>query len=234
MQRQTRTSITRFDQEAENVPPTKKRRVEDTARRVTKQTNGNTTTVRGAIPGVDTNRNAAAAFPNSHPGFDTSPGEFKYTRKPKKATKPQPPPPPIVEQPSRPEDASPQPDAKPRGRKRKSRSIDGAGAETATVEPARRSKRISGETTRPATRPPDEDKPLHVERKRRETKIALPFQDTPVIQRNKEMRQASAANRRRSSSTFRGRRASSLIDSGTSNGMLCATPPILSASGTAY
>ena len=61
---------------------------------------------------------------------------------------------------------------------------------------------------------------LHVERKRRETKIALPFADTPVIQRNRDMRQTSGENRRRSSSTRRGRRASSLIDNGTSNGKL--------------
>ena len=61
---------------------------------------------------------------------------------------------------------------------------------------------------------------IRVEKKRRTTKIALPFADTPVIARNKEMRKASSESRRRSSSTLRGRRASSLIDSGTSNGEL--------------
>lgn len=45
------------------------------------------------------------------------------------------------------------------------------------------------------------------------TKIALPFADTPIIRRNKEMR-----DNRRSSLGMRGRRASSLIDSGKSNG----------------
>lgn len=50
------------------------------------------------------------------------------------------------------------------------------------------------------------------------TKIALPFADTPVIQRNKEMRKNSAQGGRRSSAGMRGRRASSLIDAGTSNG----------------
>lgn len=51
------------------------------------------------------------------------------------------------------------------------------------------------------------------------TKVALPVADTPVIQRNKELRGAkSAKGRRRSSLGMRGRRASSLIDSGTSNG----------------
>jgi hypothetical protein len=54
--------------------------------------------------------------------------------------------------------------------------------------------------------------------KRRETKIMLPFADTPVITRNKEMRKASKDGHRRSSTGLRGRRASSLIDSGMSNG----------------
>ena len=51
------------------------------------------------------------------------------------------------------------------------------------------------------------------------TKIALPFADTPIIRRNKEMRKGSDGSRR-SSLGMRGRRASSLIDSGTSNGTL--------------
>jgi kinetochore protein Mis13/DSN1 len=50
------------------------------------------------------------------------------------------------------------------------------------------------------------------------TKIALPFADTPVIQRNKEMRKNSAQGHRRSSTGMRGRRASSLMDAGLSNG----------------
>lgn len=49
-------------------------------------------------------------------------------------------------------------------------------------------------------------------------KIALPFADTPIIKRNKEMRKASADTNRRSSSGMRGRRASSLIDEGRGNG----------------
>lgn len=51
------------------------------------------------------------------------------------------------------------------------------------------------------------------------TKIALPFADTPVIQRNKEMRKDRGRSQRRSSLGMRGRRASSLIDSGASNGI---------------
>lgn len=51
------------------------------------------------------------------------------------------------------------------------------------------------------------------------TKIALPFADTPVIQRNKEMRKEKGRKgQRRSSLSLRGRRASSLIESGASNG----------------
>ncbi|KAJ6014726.1 hypothetical protein N7540_009317 [Penicillium herquei] len=50
--------------------------------------------------------------------------------------------------------------------------------------------------------------------------VPLPTADTPVIQRNKEFRGAkSAKGRRRSSLGMRGRRASSLIDSGASNAL---------------
>jgi len=59
---------------------------------------------------------------------------------------------------------------------------------------------------------------LHVEKKPRLT-IPLPFADTPVIRRNKEMRKQGADQSRRSSSGMRGRRASSLIDAGASSGM---------------
>ncbi|KAK5330457.1 hypothetical protein LTR93_002046 [Exophiala xenobiotica] len=52
------------------------------------------------------------------------------------------------------------------------------------------------------------------------TKIALPFADTPVIKRNKAMREGKAGKgERRSSLGFRGRRASSLIESGISNAL---------------
>lgn len=51
------------------------------------------------------------------------------------------------------------------------------------------------------------------------TKIALPFADTPVISRNKAMRENKGGkSERRSSLGLRGRRASSLIDSGASSG----------------
>ena len=61
---------------------------------------------------------------------------------------------------------------------------------------------------------------IHVVKKRIATKIALPFADTPVIQRNKDMRKNSGQGHRRSSGGMRGRRASSLIEENKSNGML--------------
>ncbi|KAN0083260.1 Mis12-Mtw1 protein family domain containing protein [Elaphomyces granulatus] len=51
------------------------------------------------------------------------------------------------------------------------------------------------------------------------SKIALPFTDTPVIRRNKEMREGRGRTQRRSSLGMRGRRASSLIESGVSNAL---------------
>ncbi|KAL9129420.1 MAG: hypothetical protein Q9217_002125 [Psora testacea] len=51
------------------------------------------------------------------------------------------------------------------------------------------------------------------------TKIALPFADTPIIRRNQEMRRGVATGSRRSSLGLRGRRASSLIDTGKSNAL---------------
>ncbi|KAL9098265.1 MAG: hypothetical protein Q9163_006049 [Psora crenata] len=51
------------------------------------------------------------------------------------------------------------------------------------------------------------------------TTIALPFADTPIIRRNQEMRRGAASGSRRSSLGMRGRRASSLIDTGKSNAL---------------
>ncbi|KAK1995477.1 hypothetical protein LX36DRAFT_659624 [Colletotrichum falcatum] len=80
---------------------------------------------------------------------------------------------------------------------------------------------------RPAPVPEEDDDvetvtPMEVERQRtprvmdepvESEKIALPVSDTPVINRNKEMRKKGGGNRR-SSTGMRGRRASSLIESG--------------------
>lgn len=52
------------------------------------------------------------------------------------------------------------------------------------------------------------------------TKISLPFADTPVIRRNKAMREGKMGKgERRSSLGLRGRRASSLIETGNSNAL---------------
>lgn len=73
---------------------------------------------------------------------------------------------------------------------------------------------------------PDGDGGEHAVEERTE-RIALPFADTPVIKRNKEMRKASAdmaaksaaaGGSRRTSSGMRGKRASSLMDEGKGNG----------------
>ncbi|KAL9534580.1 Kinetochore protein [Sphaerulina musiva] len=71
---------------------------------------------------------------------------------------------------------------------------------------------------------PGRGRPISVTKKRsqgdegrRETQvmqIALPFADTPIQRRNKEMRKTSAEGNRRSSTGMRGKRASSVIDEG--------------------
>lgn len=69
--------------------------------------------------------------------------------------------------------------------------------------------------------PPADLRVAEQEESHSSTKISLPFADTPVISRNKAMREGKTGkNERRSSLGLRGRRASSLIDSGTSNGKL--------------
>ncbi|MCJ1351441.1 MAG: hypothetical protein MMC33_001425 [Icmadophila ericetorum] len=58
-----------------------------------------------------------------------------------------------------------------------------------------------------------------VEISRAVTIISLPFADTPIIRRNQEMRRGASDSQRRSSLGLRGRRASSLINSGKSNAL---------------
>ncbi|EAW09923.1 Mis12-Mtw1 family protein [Aspergillus clavatus NRRL 1] len=105
----------------------------------------------------------------------------------------------------------------------------------------------SESATRPSTRKRDDIESVPKEKKRRKgrpsksdvqerngfvspepqqsgtAKITLPLADTPVIQRNKEMRKEAKGEKgsksRRSSLGMRGRRASSLIDSGASNAL---------------
>ncbi|KAM0720922.1 hypothetical protein Q7P37_003207 [Cladosporium fusiforme] len=116
--------------------------------------------------------------------------------------------------------------------------------ENAAPKTARRSKRAFQETRSPSPHkaahaqshvnhdrsPSPGFRPVTVKKKRKTQvevpeeeektmKIALPFADTPIIKRNKEMRKASADTNRRSSSGMRGRRASSLIDEGRGNAL---------------
>ncbi|KAF1933322.1 uncharacterized protein M421DRAFT_97499 [Didymella exigua CBS 183.55] len=66
---------------------------------------------------------------------------------------------------------------------------------------------------------PQHDVSAAKERDPNAKRIMLPFADTPVITRNKEMRKGNKDGHRRSSTGLRGRRASSLIDSGMSNAL---------------
>ncbi|KAL8761702.1 MAG: hypothetical protein Q9184_002206 [Pyrenodesmia sp. 2 TL-2023] len=96
------------------------------------------------------------------------------------------------------------------------------------TQEARKSKRQdeaisaqSQETAAPeAPRTQPVDKPLDP------IKVSLPFADTPIIRRNKEMRRGAENSSRRSSLGMRGRRASSLIDSGKSDGKGVSMPSI--------
>jgi len=142
--------------------------------------------------------------------------------------------------------ATPEPTQAAPQKRRRSARLSGDGHELTQVDgppdaakpaPKRTKKSAPGEKEKgkqvtPAPEPQQEEKSafvglqtpkqngLHVAKKRDgATKIMLPFADTPVITRNKEMRKGSKeGGHRRSSTGLRGRRASSLIDSGMSNG----------------
>ncbi|KAK1820740.1 hypothetical protein LTR12_004765 [Friedmanniomyces endolithicus] len=119
----------------------------------------------------------------------------------------------------------------------------------AAEKPTRRSKRLSNEhePADPAPSPlkpshakshanterspsPEKARPITIEKKRKRgangaeeeekiMRITLPFQDTPVIRRNKEMRKGGDDGHRRSSSGMRGRRVSSMMDEGRGNAL---------------
>ncbi|KAK0987983.1 hypothetical protein LTR91_002696 [Friedmanniomyces endolithicus] len=120
----------------------------------------------------------------------------------------------------------------------------------AAEKPTRRSKRLSSEhepansapsPIRPAQAKshanterspnPEKARPITIEKKRKRgangaeeeqkiMRITLPFQDTPVIRRNKEMRKGGdESGHRRSSSGMRGRRVSSMMDEGRGNAL---------------
>jgi kinetochore protein Mis13/DSN1 len=117
-------------------------------------------------------------------------------------------------------------------------SGDKEDVEVPQPEPVRAPKRAKKTTARLETKTPgmEDDmelvgrrtpvaQELQVEKRRdgAGTKIALPFADTPIIRKNKEMRKGSGQGHRRSSTGLRGRRASSLIESGQSNGETTST-----------
>lgn len=109
--------------------------------------------------------------------------------------------------------------------KRRSARLSGDKEEVVQILPStqpkrkRKSNELKSSDTNRSGSPELPQPELQIEKKRDGTKIALPFADTPVINRNKEMRaMKSKAPNRRSSVNSRGRRASSLIESGTSNG----------------
>ncbi|KAJ5106037.1 hypothetical protein NUU61_003384 [Penicillium alfredii] len=87
--------------------------------------------------------------------------------------------------------------------------------------PPEEKKRKKGRPGRPKVYEPEPNGFKSPEQPTAGTKVALPAADTPVIQRNKELRGGNKPEkgRRRSSLGMRGRRASSLIDSGTSNAL---------------
>lgn len=149
--------------------------------------------------------------------------------------------------PQRPQEPYPTPveDIEPKtGRKKGLRRFPTTPEREAIERPVRRSKRLSNESEQASPHKaahakshanhnrspsPFRPRPVTVEKKRQQVAegveekktslIQLPFQDTPVNNRNKQMRKASAENgHRRSSSSMRGKRASSLIDEGRGNG----------------
>lgn len=100
-------------------------------------------------------------------------------------------------------------------RKRKARDS----AESKPEPNAQPSQTSDGRASR-SNDDPDHDHTRPVEITFDETKIALPFADTPIIRKNRDMRRGTQGGSRRSSLGMRGRRASSLIDAGRSNGKI--------------
>lgn len=200
--------------------------------------------------------NRSAAYDEDDDGFQFTRRTSRRTSKAQPAPEPIPEepskPPPARRKKSL---AAPEPEPEQSAPQRKRRSarlsgdkehldqVDGS-ADAAKTAPKRTKKTAPVEKAKkkqvtPAPEPPTEGKAapapvqtpkldgLHVAKKRDgATRIMLPFADTPVINRNKEMRKGGKDGHRRSSTGLRGRRASSLIDSGMSNGMW-ARPPTL-------
>lgn len=169
---------------------------------------------------------------------------FQFTRLPAKKSRPSVEP--IPEVPNSPPEKHPRQASPKRGRPSKRQTREHA--KPASAEPETQPQTESAEyIQRPARQRDQPDAAVPAEKKRRKgrlskskaeerngfvspepadfgtARITLPMADTPVIQRNKEMRTAAKSEKgnRRSSLGRRGRRASSLIDSGASNGEHC-------------
>ncbi|CAF3608642.1 unnamed protein product [Fusarium graminearum] len=93
--------------------------------------------------------------------------------------------------------------------------------ETAPPPPTTKTSRVNGASKKRGNRvksskpSPDWDKSPQQKAPVQSATIALPMSDTPIINRNKEMRKKGGNSNRRSSLGNRGRRASSLIESGS-------------------
>lgn len=97
------------------------------------------------------------------------------------------------------------------------RSAKGNGARKSSGRPPRKKQPVPAEEDDVQATPEHIDTTL--DKDPNATKIALPFSDTPINNRNKEFRKkggAGAGGGRRSSMSMRGRRASSLIENGHS------------------
>ncbi|KAI3573256.1 Mis12-Mtw1 protein family-domain-containing protein [Fusarium oxysporum f. sp. albedinis] len=96
----------------------------------------------------------------------------------------------------------------------------GPGPKPETVAEAASASRVNGapkkrgSRAKPTRPPPDWDKSPQCAPPVQSGTIVLPMSDTPIINRNKEMRKKGGNSNRRSSLGNRGRRASSLIESG--------------------
>ncbi|KAI9812533.1 MAG: hypothetical protein M1832_000383 [Thelocarpon impressellum] len=172
---------------------------------------------RDAGAGVEA---ATARKKKQRPTYDEDDDGFTFTRTRSKRAKP----------PAAPVAPEPEPVEKAAPKRRKKSFSTPLPEEKKTTAPRRRSTRNSGEVERGeqsrgvnvAKKEPDAEVARRaasgpgaaVEVGKDTTTIALPFSDTPIIKRNKEFRQNQSIGRR-SSIGLRGRRASSLIDSGS-------------------
>ncbi|KAL9599586.1 MAG: hypothetical protein Q9219_003742 [cf. Caloplaca sp. 3 TL-2023] len=100
--------------------------------------------------------------------------------------------------------------------KKKRKPKDSGSQETQKTKKQDRTASTQAQETATTTSP----RTQHIDKPLEPIKVSLPFADTPIIRRNQEMRRGAENGSRRSSLGMRGRRASSLIDSGKSDAAL--------------